>query len=179
MILLACSLLLGATLTTPVYADGNFYQYFPGLVASRFVSDPARHRIYASLTATNEVAVIDTNPISVTTKVPIGLAPVGMAMSPDGLSLYVALSGTGRVAVLDLTTLTTLQPLFVDIKPWQVAAGLGNRLYITPLEDVDGLLQVDAMTGATQGVMQVATSKPQNQTFKPGGNDQDQHHHQQ
>ena len=36
-----------------------------------------------------------------------------------------------------------------------------------------------AMTGATQGVMQVATSKPQNQTFKPGGNDQDQHHHQQ
>jgi PTS system mannose-specific IIA component len=36
-----------------------------------------------------------------------------------------------------------------------------------------------AMTGATQGVMQVATSKPQNQTFKPGGNDQDQHQHQQ
>ena len=36
-----------------------------------------------------------------------------------------------------------------------------------------------AMAGATQGVMQVATSKPQNQTIKPGGNDQDQHHHQQ
>ena len=36
-----------------------------------------------------------------------------------------------------------------------------------------------AMTGATQGVMQVASSRPQNQTFKPGGNDQDQHHHQQ
>ncbi len=36
-----------------------------------------------------------------------------------------------------------------------------------------------AMSGATQGVMQVATSRPQNQTYKPGGNDQDQHHHQQ
>ena len=36
-----------------------------------------------------------------------------------------------------------------------------------------------AMSGATQGVMQVATSKPQNQTLKPGGNDQNQHHHQQ
>jgi PTS system ascorbate-specific IIA component len=36
-----------------------------------------------------------------------------------------------------------------------------------------------AMAGATQGVMQVATSKPQNQTIKPGGNDQDKHHHQQ
>jgi len=36
-----------------------------------------------------------------------------------------------------------------------------------------------AMTGATQGVMQVATSRPQNQTLKPGANDQDHHHHQQ
>lgn len=36
-----------------------------------------------------------------------------------------------------------------------------------------------AMAGATQGVMQVAASKPQNQSLKPGGNDQAKHHHQQ
>ena len=36
-----------------------------------------------------------------------------------------------------------------------------------------------ALAGATQGVMQVATSRPQNQTYKPGGNDQDHRHHQQ
>lgn len=36
-----------------------------------------------------------------------------------------------------------------------------------------------AVAGATQGVMQVATSRPQNQTFKPGGHDQDHRHHQQ
>ncbi|KQU78547.1 MULTISPECIES: PTS sugar transporter subunit IIA [unclassified Rhizobacter] len=36
-----------------------------------------------------------------------------------------------------------------------------------------------AMAGATQGVMQVASARPQNQAFKPGGNDQNQHHHQQ
>lgn len=36
-----------------------------------------------------------------------------------------------------------------------------------------------AMAGAAQGVMQVATSKPQNQTLKPGGNDQNKHQHQQ
>ena len=36
-----------------------------------------------------------------------------------------------------------------------------------------------AMAGAAQGVMQVATTRPQDQTFKPGGNDQDQHQHQQ
>jgi mannose PTS system EIIA component len=36
-----------------------------------------------------------------------------------------------------------------------------------------------AVAGATQGVMQVATSRPQNQAFKPGANDQNQHQHQQ
>jgi PTS system ascorbate-specific IIA component len=44
-----------------------------------------------------------------------------------------------------------------------------------PLESV----VTRAMAGATQGVMQVATSKPQNQSLKPGGNDQSKHQHQQ
>jgi len=45
-------------------------------------------------------------------------------------------------------------------------------------EGLDALV-ARAMAGATQGVMQVATSRPQNQTFKPGANDQDHRHHQQ
>lgn len=36
-----------------------------------------------------------------------------------------------------------------------------------------------AVAGATQGVMQVATSKPQNQAYKPGVHDQSKHQHQQ
>jgi PTS system ascorbate-specific IIA component len=35
-----------------------------------------------------------------------------------------------------------------------------------------------AMAGATQGVMQVASSRPQNQTAKPGAHGQDQRHDQ-
>lgn len=45
-------------------------------------------------------------------------------------------------------------------------------------ESLDALV-ARAMAGATQGVMQVATSRPQNQAHKPGANDQDHHHHQQ
>ena len=45
-------------------------------------------------------------------------------------------------------------------------------------EGLDALV-ARAMSGATQGVMQVTTSRPQNQTFKPGANDQDHRHHQQ
>lgn len=36
-----------------------------------------------------------------------------------------------------------------------------------------------AMAGATQGVMQVAVSRPQNQAHPPGAHDQTHHHHQQ
>jgi PTS system ascorbate-specific IIA component len=36
-----------------------------------------------------------------------------------------------------------------------------------------------AVAGATQGVMQVATTRPQNQTLKAGANDQDHRQHQQ
>ncbi len=45
-------------------------------------------------------------------------------------------------------------------------------------ESLDGMV-ARALAGATQGVMQVAVSKPQNQTNKPGGNDQGERHHQQ
>lgn len=40
-------------------------------------------------------------------------------------------------------------------------------------------LTARAMSGATQGVMQVAHSRPQNQSYKTGANDQDATHDQQ
>jgi PTS system ascorbate-specific IIA component len=40
------------------------------------------------------------------------------------------------------------------------------------------MLVARALAGGSQGVMQIATSRPQNQAYKPG-HDQDQHHHQQ
>ncbi|HEY1393285.1 MAG TPA: PTS fructose transporter subunit IIA [Methylibium sp.] len=36
-----------------------------------------------------------------------------------------------------------------------------------------------ALAGGAQGVMQVATSRPQNQAYKPSANDQEHHQHQQ
>lgn len=46
-----------------------------------------------------------------------------------------------------------------------------------PNEPLDAVV-ARAISGATQGVMQVATSRPQNQTHKPGGNGQDTNHDQ-
>lgn len=41
------------------------------------------------------------------------------------------------------------------------------------------MLVARAVAGATQGVMQIATSRPQNQAYKPGAHDQSHSHHQQ
>lgn len=45
-------------------------------------------------------------------------------------------------------------------------------------ESLDALV-ARAVAGATQGVMQVAVSRPQNQAHKPGAHDQNQNQHQQ
>ena len=45
-------------------------------------------------------------------------------------------------------------------------------------EPLDAIL-TRALAGATQGVMQVATSRPQNQAASTGAHDPQQHHHQQ
>ena len=87
--------------------------------------------------------------------------------------------------------------IFTDVfgaTPCNVAQRLGDGLQVKVIAGVNvpmlwrSLCYADdpldavvarAMAGATQGVMQVATSRPQNQAFKPSGNDQDHRHHQQ
>lgn len=118
-----------------------------------FAADTARHRIYGSVMASGTVVVIDTDTLSITKIIPVGPAPAGMSVSPDGLTLYVALSGASQVGVIDLTTLTASPPLTIAYRPWQVAAGLSDRLYITPMESLQQVLQVNALTGATEATV--------------------------
>jgi PTS system ascorbate-specific IIA component len=87
--------------------------------------------------------------------------------------------------------------IFTDVfgaTPCNVAQRLGDGMHVRVIAGVNvpmlwralcyateplEAVVTRAMAGAAQGVMQVATSKPQNQTLKPGGNDQAKHHHQQ
>jgi PTS system ascorbate-specific IIA component len=87
--------------------------------------------------------------------------------------------------------------IFTDVfgaTPCNVAQRLGDGVHVRVIAGVNvpmlwrslcyaneplEAVVMRAMAGATQGVMQVATSKPQNQSIKPGGNDQDQRQHQQ
>ncbi len=127
------------------------------LPASYFAVDPVRPRIYATLSGSNSVAVIDTSTLTLVQVIPIGTNPEGLAVSPDGSRLYVANAGsiqnqTGNgVGVIDLTTLTVLPSLATPAAPSDVAVGLNGQLYLAPQEYYTlNLMQIstDGQTGS-------------------------------
>lgn len=101
------------------------------LTASKLLADPVRPRVYATVPATNLVAVIDTNTLEVIGAYPVGSTPVDMAISPDGNTLYVANFGSfvNGISVLDLNALAAGTPLTVAGQFVTVAAGLDGRVY--------------------------------------------------
>jgi YVTN family beta-propeller protein len=136
-----------------VYGDsGNRPLTSFDLKVARLVADPARGLIYASLTESNSVAVIDPATMSIVKTLSVGAAPFGMSISSDGTKLYVALTGATQIGVISLATLSVLPSLTIEQQPYEIAAGLGNRLYVTPAHS-GVLLQVDALTGGSQGTV--------------------------
>ncbi|HEX8977630.1 MAG TPA: YncE family protein, partial [Solirubrobacteraceae bacterium] len=73
------------------------------------VTDPVRHRIYVAVTNHDLIATIDTDTkrvialTSVGREPGLGTAPVKLAVSPDGQTLYSADSGEDAVAAISLT----------------------------------------------------------------------------
>lgn len=66
------------------------------------IVDRARAIAYVSLPETDRVVSIDLNSMSVLREDVVGSQPRGMELSVDGSELYVALSGAGSVAIMDL-----------------------------------------------------------------------------
>ena len=124
------------------------------LPASHLAVDPVRPRIYATLTGSNSVAVIDTSTLQLIAVIPVGSNPVGLAVSPDGSTLYVANSGstTAGIGVIDLTTLTVLPSLSTPAEPNEIAVGLNGMLYLTTYdtEVPASIMQVSSSSGAIE-----------------------------
>lgn len=112
------------------------------LVASRLIADAQRGLIYASITDSNMVAVIDAATLTVTKKLTVGAGPIGMSISPDGKKLYVAQKLVKKIAVIDLTTLTVLPSLTIAEESYDIEAGQENRLYVTAWERDGDFLQL-------------------------------------
>ena len=150
LVLLACVGFLSIPhLTLAQTTFGTVAATFP-INAAKLLADPGRNRVYAAVSATNSVVVIDTTTFQTTT-IAVGSEPADLSISPDDTTLYVANSGssTAAISVVDLNTLTTGPSLTLPGAAQTVLAGPSGRLYVT-LTNSSYLFQVDTTTGAVQ-----------------------------
>jgi len=117
----------------------------PGGVIRDMVADPVRNVVYASLD-TDEVVALDANSGAVTARLPVANGPGGLAVSPNGSRLYVALLDTYDVAVLNLPgpASGTTYDLSSDSHPPTGLVASPERLYAA---SDDGLSVVDTADG--------------------------------
>ncbi len=110
---------------------------------------------YLARLRNNDVAVFDTATHTVIATIPVGDTPRGLAISPDGATLWVANSGlgtgVGSISVIDLATNTVVHtiPPSSSGSPYAVAFSTnGTRVYVT--DRGNNVIRVfDAATRAT------------------------------
>ena len=121
------------------------------------------------------VDVIDTRLHRVTGRIPIpgkGAAPMGMALSADGRTLYVA-TGRGKTLVaVDTATRTATAAIEIGPRPWGVTISAdGKRLYSAngPSNDVSvvdlGSMTVQRRIAVGQGPWTAVTRRPMTQSM--------------
>jgi PQQ-dependent catabolism-associated beta-propeller protein len=134
--------------------------------------------LYVSNERAGTVQVIDTAADRVVTTARIADRPRGLAISPDGKRLYVAVSwwrdgkrprtGVERIAALDTGTLKTVRDYRGGTDPECVAvAPDGRRLYLSN-EDAGTASIVDVNNGSTRATLVVGT-EPEGVTASPDG----------
>ena len=69
------------------------------------------------------VAAIDVASDSIVAVVPVGQRPWGIALTPDGKTLYTANGPSNDVSVVDTDKLTVIRKIPVGKVPWGVAIG--------------------------------------------------------
>lgn len=115
--------------------------------ASAFAMSPTQPYMYATIPSLNSVAIINTNTLAVDT-VFVGSGPAGIALSPDGLTAYIANSSSSFVVVFNTQTRTVTNSLLIPEQPQDVVVGNQNRLFVL---GTNSIFQIDATTGASAG----------------------------
>jgi YVTN family beta-propeller protein len=76
----------------------------PGGAASTILMSPNSKELYGTDLRNNAVVVVDTESLSVTNRIPIGVGPNGLALSRDFKSLFVASFFSKTLQVIDIKT---------------------------------------------------------------------------
>src|SRR4029079_13773111 len=86
------------------------------LNVSRFLTNPTRPYMYASIPSTGSVAVINTQTLQQEALINVGSVSGGMALSNDGSRLYVAGSTIGVIDTQSLAVLPSIPTNGSDVE---------------------------------------------------------------
>jgi len=97
-----------------------------------------------------------------------GTDPEGLAVSPDGKTVYVANEDAGAASIVDAASGRVLQELAVGIEPEGVAVSPDGRWVYVTAETSGTVTVIDAQTRAVAATVLVG-QRPRSATFSPDG----------
>ncbi len=132
---------------SPGPPDANFGVELDLLgLAGDSVLDSVRELVYVSLPERSEIAIVSLRAAAIVDRVPLGGGPRGLDLSADGSRLFVALSHTAAIAIVDTETREAEE---IDISAaiggtaFDVAVGMDGRVFVSG----EGLGVVDPGAG--------------------------------
>jgi YVTN family beta-propeller protein len=137
-------------------AGGELVKSF-NIAVNAFVKSPNSNLIYAT-TTDDFVVVIDMDTLSISDTILVGSSPKGLAISRNGKTLYVAISGAKRIAEIDLATKSIG---FIDLpfSPYDIEVGNGYLFATQNDFNVVGIMQVNLRNHEATVISDVEFSK--------------------
>ena len=141
----------------------------PWGVAAYYDEVDGTPKVYVANHLGNSISVITDDAVETITGV--GKGPLGLALSPDGAYLYVALFDDAMLAVFRTSNHTLVKTIAVGNGPWGVAVGSdGAYVYVTNnLDDTVAVIDTDSLelldTYDVEGVNPMGVACPRNGDF--------------
>ena len=114
--------------------------------------DVSRDRLYVSLRSSDEIAYVDAKTLGIVDRVLVGSDPRGIDLGHDNSRLFVALHGTGSVAMLDVESGDVDEIIVGDVigddRTFDVIVGLPHRVFVSASAGSDwrstiGMIKLD------------------------------------
>jgi PKD repeat protein len=122
----------------------------PGFSINGVVADPTRNLVYALDSTNDKVLAVDTQLGRTAAHAKLAGDPTDLAVSPDGLELFVSSRAANRIQVFSLPDLFLVRELDVAT-PGALAAGAGDKLFVGGSDTWSAARQVDDITGEVKG----------------------------
>jgi YVTN family beta-propeller protein len=127
----------------------------------------AAPKAYVGNFADNTVSVLDTGAGKIVATIPVVQGPHGMAITPDGRTVYVAGDGSSAVSVIDTATDKVVKTVEVGKSPNGLTLTPDGKQLLVTVYGEDRIVFLDAATQAAVGT--VAVPKPHTVSISPDG----------